>query len=302
MQHLVSIIIPNYNHAHYLDERIQSVLNQTYQYFEVIILDDKSTDNSREVIEKYRDHPKVSHIVFNEENSGSTFKQWDKGFGLAKGDLIWIAESDDSCDSHLLEKLISKFEQDKNLVLAFCKSLMIDENGKKADYDLQQIFHEDFKYSGDVFIKKYLRNLNYIANASSALFSKSAALSVDPCYKTMRGEGDYVFWIELLETGNMAYINAPFNYFRHHSSNTTSKLVSSGLSIVENKQTFDLLVSHHYFNRRDRFKARYKKVIYFYNSTKDNKFVQKKAMKVWDRFHIYRITFKLSSFFHYYFK
>lgn len=71
---LVSIIIPNYNHAPFLKERIDSVLNQTYDNFEVIILDDKSTDNSKEVIEVYRSHPRISQIVYNEENSGSTFK------------------------------------------------------------------------------------------------------------------------------------------------------------------------------------------------------------------------------------
>ena len=82
---LVSVIIPNYNHARYLDERIQSVLNQTYQNFEVIILDDKSTDNSREVIEKYRAHPKIVHIIYNEINSGSTFRQWEKRNREGKG-------------------------------------------------------------------------------------------------------------------------------------------------------------------------------------------------------------------------
>jgi glycosyltransferase involved in cell wall biosynthesis len=79
---LVSIIIPNYNHARFLDERMTSVLEQTYQHIEVIILDDCSTDNSREVIEKYRSNPKVSKIVFNDTNSRSPFKQWYKGFQL----------------------------------------------------------------------------------------------------------------------------------------------------------------------------------------------------------------------------
>lgn len=110
----VSVIIPNFNHEKYLDERIQSVLNQTYTDFEVIILDDVSKDNSKEVIEKYRSNPHVSNIVYNTENSGSTFKQWAKGFNLAKGGLIWIAESDDSCSPKLLEKLVNEFEKMTN--------------------------------------------------------------------------------------------------------------------------------------------------------------------------------------------
>ena len=74
---LVSVIIPNYNHAPFLKERIDSVLNQSFDNFEVIILDDKSTDHSKEVIESYRNHEKVVHIEYNSQNSGSTFKQWD---------------------------------------------------------------------------------------------------------------------------------------------------------------------------------------------------------------------------------
>ena len=107
---MVSVIIPNYNHDKYLDVRIQSILNQTYQDFEIIILDDCSTDNSKAVIERYRDNDHVSHIVYNEKNSGTTFKQWEKGIELAKGDLLWIAESDDSCDCNFLDSLIPKFE------------------------------------------------------------------------------------------------------------------------------------------------------------------------------------------------
>ena len=127
----VSVIIPNYNHEKYLDERIQSVLNQTYTDFEVIILDDVSMDNSKEVIERYRCNPHVSHIVYNTENSGSTFKQWTKGFNLAKGELIWIAESDDSCSPKILETLVGEFEKDDQLVLAYSLSMFIDEYGNQ---------------------------------------------------------------------------------------------------------------------------------------------------------------------------
>lgn len=85
---LVSVIVPNYNHAQYLEQRLDTVFNQTYQNFEVIILDDKSTDNSLEVINRYKDNPHLSQIVVNEQNTGSPFKQWDKGINLAKGVTI----------------------------------------------------------------------------------------------------------------------------------------------------------------------------------------------------------------------
>src|SRR6266851_10178053 len=105
----VSIIVPNYNHARYLRRRIDSILSQTYQDFELILLDDSSTDNSREILDSYRDNPKV-RIEFNAKNSGSPFKQWNKGVGLAHGKYVWIAESDDYADEHLLEKLASRLD------------------------------------------------------------------------------------------------------------------------------------------------------------------------------------------------
>lgn len=97
-----SIILPNYNHAAFLFERIESILQQSYQDFEIIILDDKSTDNSREIIERYRSHPKISRIIYSDSNGGSPFLQWKKGIELATADWIWIAETDDIADPSFL--------------------------------------------------------------------------------------------------------------------------------------------------------------------------------------------------------
>ena len=146
--YLVSVIIPNFNHARYLDERIQTVLDQTYQNFELIILDDCSTDNSKEIIEKYRHNPHVSHILYNEHNSGKIFSQWQKGIDKAKGELIWIAESDDKCRPELLEKLVSEFQNNMNLVVAFCKTVFFSDNG-----------HELFTHTIDVEEKNHFSNV-----------------------------------------------------------------------------------------------------------------------------------------------
>jgi glycosyltransferase involved in cell wall biosynthesis len=106
----VSVIVPNYNHARYLRQRIDSVLGQTYRDFEVILLDDCSTDESRSIISEYENHPKV-RIELNDKNSGSPFKQWNKGVRLAHGKYVWIAESDDYADERLLERLVSMLEE-----------------------------------------------------------------------------------------------------------------------------------------------------------------------------------------------
>ena len=94
----VSIVVPNYNHARFLPRRIDSILGQSFQDFELILLDDCSADDSRSILSKYADDPRV-RIEFNEVNSGSSFKQWNKGVRLAHGEYVWIAESDDYADN-----------------------------------------------------------------------------------------------------------------------------------------------------------------------------------------------------------
>ena len=80
---LVSIIVPNYNHEQYLKQRLESIFNRTYPNFEVILLDDFSTDSSKKILSEYSENPKVSQCVLNETNSGNTFIQWNKGIALA---------------------------------------------------------------------------------------------------------------------------------------------------------------------------------------------------------------------------
>src|SRR5215467_1498105 len=101
----VSIVVPNYNHARFLPQRLNSILGQTFQDFELILLDDSSTDDSRSILSQYTADPRV-RIEFNELNSKSPFKQWNKGVRLARGEYVWIAESDDYADERLLERLV----------------------------------------------------------------------------------------------------------------------------------------------------------------------------------------------------
>ena len=87
---LVSVIVPNYNYAKYLNLRLESIFAQTYDNYEVILLDDKSSDGSIDIINKYSNHPKVSKVIINEVNSGSPFIQWKRGIKEACGDVILL--------------------------------------------------------------------------------------------------------------------------------------------------------------------------------------------------------------------
>jgi len=243
----VSVILPNYNHARYLDQRIQSVLNQTYQHFELIILDDKSPDNSVEVMEKYRTNSHVSHIVINEVNSGSTFVQWHKGFGLAKGDLIWIAESDDYCEPELLEKLINAYQSYPECVVAYCSSQYVDSEGILIP-TIQEEKVPVLFYKGKDFIAEKLAFGCAIWNASSALFDKKTALSLDRQYQDYKACGDRLFWMEMAEKGNIVHVNSFLNYFRQHQNKVSPKRFRDGTSLHEEYQINQYQRKNHYLS------------------------------------------------------
>ncbi len=245
----VSIIVPNYNHEPFLKERIDTILDQTFQDFELILLDDCSTDESRIILEQYRNHPKVSHIVFNEKNSGSAFKQWDKGIELATGELIWIAESDDFSDNLFLERLVPVFDNDSKCVLAFCYALTTDIDG--VPIGIHPYHRELGSYSGGdgwSFIRHYLNKHNYVVNASGALFKRHSYYNlpdfVNPAFKEFKGVGDWLFWIGIASQGSVGILHQGMNYFRQHGTNTTSVLYHSGVGFKESAELFSILKDH----------------------------------------------------------
>lgn len=254
---LVSVIIPNYNHARFLDQRLQSVLNQTYRNIEVIILDDYSTDNSLEVIDKYRSDSRIVDVIVNEKNSGNTFLQWDKGLHLASGELVWIAESDDYCELNMLEELVSAFGHSDETVLAYTTSMIVNEKGQ---HRLPAHVSKNRYMDGESFICRYMGVKNMLWNASSAVFNRESALLVDRVYQTYRSAGDYMFWIELAEKGHVAVVNKQLNYFRRHDGVVTSNSESSGLQFDEVKCIMNYIDERGYISRIR------KKLTYTYNS------------------------------------
>src|SRR5580658_2738439 len=114
----VSVIVPNYNHARFLRRRVDTILAQTFQDFELILLDDCSTDESRSILREYASEPRV-RLEFNEANSGTPFKQWNKGVRLAQGEYVWIAESDDYADAQLLERLVGVLDANSEVTFGY---------------------------------------------------------------------------------------------------------------------------------------------------------------------------------------
>jgi len=238
----VSVIVPNFNHAKYLKQRIDSILHQTYSDFELIILDDCSTDNSKEIIESYREHPKVSCIVYNIKNGGTPFKQWNKGIELASGEWIWIAESDDYAEPEFLEKLMQQTQMHSNLGLLYCTNNWVDENGAKLLPTLEDKSIE--VYEGKNFILNKMMYENEIPNVSSTLFKKKLYTLIDNrLYEDMKLCGDWFFYILLSEQAHVLALNKAYSNYRLHNLNSSSKAEIAGASCLEGVEILDYIVS-----------------------------------------------------------
>lgn len=226
MSAAISIIVPNYNHAEFLNQRMKSIFNQSFTDFELYFLDDASTDQSLKVIQEFKADPRFKQIVTNQTNSGSAFHQWKKGAELATSEWIWIAESDDYCEPELLQRLMD-FASKNPCDLVYAQTIDVDENGKSilnritstASFK-ENIWEKDFCVSGHDFLANYLKNKNVIPNASAVIVKRKALLSAMNRIhdlENMKHAGDWWLWIMIAEVSSIGFVATPLNYFRNHS-------------------------------------------------------------------------------------
>jgi glycosyltransferase involved in cell wall biosynthesis len=223
----VSVIIPNYNHARFLRRRIDSVLRQTYQDFELILLDDCSTDESRSILLEHADDPRV-RIEFNEKNSGGTFKQWNKGVRLARGEYVWIAESDDYAEERLLDRLVAILRNEPTVTFAYCRSNRIYDDDRQdgfVDFYLagreSRCWEQDIFFDGPELCGEYFVHGNAVPNASAVVFRRAVYSRVGGADESFRLCGDWKLWAAMAFEGNVAYLGAPLNYFRSHGTSVS---------------------------------------------------------------------------------
>jgi glycosyltransferase involved in cell wall biosynthesis len=229
----VSVVVPNYNYAHYLPARLKSILEQDYPLFEIIFLDDGSHDDSLQVARDILTHSTVDYrIIPNTQNSGSVFRQWKKGADLARGTHIWIAEADDLCAAHFLSVVRRGFDQPA-VVLSYCESKQIDEHGQLlaenyldyvADVDLKH-WHTPFVEDGHKEIVSNFSIKNVIPNVSAVLFEAQCLKSVLDHHiehiQSFRVAGDWLVYVLVLRHGRLAFSPMPANAHRRHGQSIT---------------------------------------------------------------------------------
>lgn len=229
----VSVIVPNYNYAAYIESRLQSICDQTMPIYELIVLDDASSDDSARRIGAFLANCKIpSNLVVNGQNSGSVSRQWLRGVEMARGDFVWIAEADDLADPDFLAEVLPAFSR-PDVVLSYCQSRQIDDAGTilcehyldyVADIDPDR-WKQPYIADGREEIATALYLKNTIPNVSGVVFRREALLETLLAHKqeimSYRNAGDWVTYVRLLERGAVAFSPRSLNSHRRHQTSVT---------------------------------------------------------------------------------
>jgi glycosyltransferase involved in cell wall biosynthesis len=261
---LVSVIVASYNHAEYLEERMDSLINQTYKNIEILVIDDCSTDMSVELLKKYRSHPKVN-LILRKKNAGFVAAS-NQGVEMSKGEFIIFANCDDSCKPQMIEKLVKSMTDNQTAGISYCRSEMIDEVGRLLGDDFA--FRESrFKNrcKNDVVIDKkemgiFLLHSCVIPNLSAALFRKNCYLSAGGMTSSYKVCADWDLFFRVISHFDVAYVAEPFNKFRQHKttirSSTSERILFREIMMLLLSQL--ILIDLNFLQRaRARFNAMY---------------------------------------------
>jgi len=220
---VVSIIMSTYNRAdHFLPKAIASVLKQSFTDFELIIVDDHSTDNTAEVVDSFAKTD--SRIVYFPlpKNSGSDTYPKNMGVALSRGK--YIAYLDDDCEftGYHLEVLLKAFEEDPTLDVAFCESLMY-KDGKQIGKSICQC---SIPNGMNGFNAQFLLNRNYI-DTSQVMHTKEAIVHVGGWDQQLKKFVDWNLWVRMVKWGcKFQHVPIPATYYHVHED-TKSKRVET---------------------------------------------------------------------------
>lgn len=223
---LVSVVVASYNHAEYLVRRMESLVAQTYPSIEILVIDDRSPDNSVEVLRPFEAHPHVTLTV--REQNGGWVAVSNQGFTSTSGEFVLFANCDDACSPRMIERLVAALQAAPSATVAFCRSRMVDQAGAVLGDDFsvrERAFRE--RCAGDTVItgeemRRFLMHSCVIPNLSAALFRREALDRVGLLSPDYRACSDWDLFFRLADVGDVAYVAEPLNDFRQHPTTIRS--------------------------------------------------------------------------------
>jgi glycosyltransferase involved in cell wall biosynthesis len=219
---LVSVIVASFNHAEFLAKRMESLLDQTYPAIEILVIDDCSSDGSVDVLRKYESDPRVKLVV--RERNGGWVAAFNQGIGMASGEFLIFANCDDDCEARMIERLVAALHANPSAGLAFCRSLVVDEQDRVIGNDFvsrERAFRA--RCATDAFVSgeemtRFLLDSCVIPNMSAALIRQECFVSLGPFTSAYRVCGDWDLFFRIAACYDVAYVAEPLNKFRQHKS------------------------------------------------------------------------------------
>ncbi|MCQ9636088.1 glycosyltransferase [Chryseobacterium sp. WG14] len=225
-----SILIANYNNGKYFRDCYNSLVNQTYENWEAIIVDDASTDNSVEVIQSIiKDDPRFK-LYHNTVNQGCGFTKREC-MKYAEGELCAYLDPDDAIYTQALEKTIQEFANNNDLVATYSQMMLCDAN---------LIADKVFASTKQVYNNRYFFNCP-IQFAHFFTFKKETYLKTSGINPTLRSAVDQDLYLKILEYGDVKYIKEPLYLYRLHSNGISQHSSKKGAKESFAKVIYDTM-------------------------------------------------------------
>jgi len=193
----ISVIVPSYNHGEFISETLNSIINQTFSKWECIIVDDGSSDNTRQVIQEYCD--KDSRFEYVYQNNSGVSAARNNGISLAKGEFILPLDADDLIGETYIEKALLEFRRNPDLKLVYCKAKMFGKVNKI--WELPDYCYEKLLWQNLIFC--------------SAVYRKSDFNKTKGYDTNILGYEDWDFWLSFIEPSDSVFcINEVLFYYR----------------------------------------------------------------------------------------
>src|SRR4030042_3726603 len=211
----VSVVIPAYNHEKYVGEAIQSVLDQTFQDFELIIINDGSTNNTEAEILKFKD----DRIRYYSQEKRGLSATLNRGIELAKGEYFNFLPSDDAFLPEKLATQLKAFEESRDIGIVFSYQIVIDGEGREVKDDpIADWFTVPFETKEEIFPALFERDF---LSAPTALIKMECFKRVGHFDESLKTAQDYDMWMRILKYYDLRLIKRPLLNYRWHGTNLT---------------------------------------------------------------------------------
>ncbi len=204
----VTVYIPTHNYGRFLDKAIGSVLSQTMSDWELLVIDDGSTDDTQQILEKYKNHPEIT--IITQENQGLNVTN-NVAIRLSRGRYIMRLDADDYLDENCLMVLSSVLDQKKEVGLVYPDYYQVDEEGETVELIRRKKIGEEVEL------------LDLPAHGACTMIRKEVLLSIGSYNEEFSCQDGYDLWIRLIQNYNPYNVNLPLFYYRRHSVSLTKK-------------------------------------------------------------------------------